>query len=41
MLLPLEEDSSQGAFPFMDEGAAQPRQYFDPTLGEIIEENQR
>jgi PAS domain S-box-containing protein len=41
MLLPLEEDSNQAAFPFMVEGTAHPRQYLDPAVGEIIEEDQR
>jgi PAS domain S-box-containing protein len=41
MLLPLEEDSSQAAFPFMGTGLPHIQRYFDPAAGDIIDENQR
>jgi len=39
--LPLEEDSSQAAFPFMGTAVPHIQRYFDPASGEINEENQR
>jgi hypothetical protein len=41
MLLPLEEDSNQAAFPFMGTGHPHIQKYFDPAAGDIIEESQR